>query len=207
MIKTRGYGSQAATQTTVAAVTFSRAEPKETELLVEILYCGLCHSDIELLANNWKTTKYPCVPGHEAVGRVTATGPDVKQYKTGDIVGMGSVIDSCLECPACQEGWQNHCEGPNGATIMHGGYLTPGTDEASTFNTFGAWAENVVIKEDFAIRIPDGADLARVAPLMCAGTDTFGPLTRFCLDDKSKIGILGMGGPGKQVLYPLQTVA
>ena len=197
MIENKGYGSEGASQKNVSVVAFSRDEPKETEILGNILFCGLCHSDVELLANNWNTTKSPWVPGHEAVGRVTAVGPDVRQYKIGDIVGVGSVIDSCLACAACREHWENHCEGLNGPTMMHGGYLTPGTDEASTFNTFGAWAENVVIKEDFAIRIPDGADLARVAPVMCASTDTFGPLTRFRLIDKSRLGIIGMGGAGK----------
>lgn len=121
----------------------------------------------------------------------------MRLYKIGDIVGVGTLIDSCRECAACCEHWENHCEGPNGPTLMHGGYLTPATDEASKFNTLGAWAENVVVKEDYVVRIPDGVDLARVAPVMCAGTDTFGPLTRFNLTSKSRLGVLGMGGPGK----------
>ena len=181
MIGTKGYGSEGANQKNIAPITFSRAQPKETELLIEILYCGLCHSDLELLANNWNTTEYPCVPGHEAVGRVNAVGPDVKQYKIGDIVGIGSVMVSCLACPACHEHVENHCEGPNGPAMIHGGYLTPSTNEASKFNTLGGWSDNVVVKEQFVIRIPDGVDLARVAPVMCAGTDTFCPLTRFNL--------------------------
>lgn len=199
MIETKGFGSEGADQKHIKAVTFSRIEPKETELLIEILYCGLCHSDLELLANNWKTTKYPCIPGHEAVGRVTAVGPDVQHYKIGDTVGVGTLVDSCLSCAACHEHWENHCEGPNGPTMIHGGYLTPGTAEAGKFNTFGAWADNVVIKEHFAIRIPDGVDLARVAPVMCAGTDTFGPLTRFGLKKESRLGIIGLGGPGNSI--------
>ncbi|KAK3614766.1 hypothetical protein LTR22_027669 [Elasticomyces elasticus] len=200
MIQSNGYGSETAEQTTVAPVTISRKEPLGSELLIEVLYCGICHSDIELLANTWNTTKYPCVPGHEAVGPVIGKGPDVKHYDIGDIVGVGSVMDSCLECAACREGWENHCEGPNGPTITHGGYLNPSTKDAEKFNTFGAWAGNLVIKEEFVIRIPSGVDLARVAPLMCAGTDTFGPLTRFNLSYKSKLGILGFGGPGHVAL-------
>lgn len=197
MIETKGFGSETRGQTFVRPITFSRTEPQGSELLIKVLYCGLCHSDIELLADNWNATKYPCVPGHEAIGRVIATGAEAKQYKIGDIVGVGSVIDSCQNCAACHEGWQNHCEGPNGPTIAHGGYLIPGTEEAKAFNTLGAYAENVVVKEEFVIRIPEGVDLARVAPIMCAGTDTFGPLTRMNLTEESKVGILGLGGPGK----------
>ncbi|KAF2161058.1 hypothetical protein M409DRAFT_28389 [Zasmidium cellare ATCC 36951] len=166
MIETQGFGSsQASEKKNIKPLTFHRAEPKGTELLIEIIYCGLCHSDLELLANNWNTTKYPCVPGHEAVGRVTATGPDVQHYRPGDIVGVGTLMDSCLACSACVEGVENHCEGPNGPTMLHGGFLTPGSKEAAGLNTFGAWAGNVVVKEHFVVRIPEGADLARVAPI------------------------------------------
>lgn len=137
----------------MAPAKFSRAEPKETERLMEILYCGLCHSDLEPLANYWNTTKYPYVPGHVAVDRIVSTGPDVKQYQRGDIVGVDTLMDSYLPCSACEEHWENHCELPNGPTMIHGAYLTPGTREASKFNAYGAWAENAVVKKHFVVRI------------------------------------------------------
>ncbi|KAK4506050.1 hypothetical protein PRZ48_004015 [Zasmidium cellare] len=201
MIETQGFGSSTPSQKTISPLTFSRQEPQGTELQIEILYCGLCHSDVELLANNWSTTKYPCIPGHEAVGRVTALGPDVTQYKPGDIVGIGTLMDSCLSCSACGEGFENLCEGPNGAMMLHGGFLTPGDAEAAKVNTFGAWSGSVVVKERFVIRIPEGTgELERVAPVFCAGTDTWGPLRRLQLDGRSRLGIIGLGGPGHLAL-------
>lgn len=116
MIETTGYGIESAGETSVRQLTFHRDEPKANQLLIEVLYCGLCHSDVEVLSDNWGVTKYPCVPGHEAVGRVIAAGPQVIKHKIGDIVGVGAMMDSCMACAACSEGWENHCEGPNGCT-------------------------------------------------------------------------------------------
>ena len=206
MVKTRGFGVERQGETNVRWLNFSREEPKDTELLVEILYCGLCHSDVEILANNWGITKYPCVPGHEAVGRVVATGAKVLRYQVGAIIGVGCIIDSCMACPACTEGWENHCEGPNGPTMTNGGYLTPGSEDGKAFNTLGAWADNVVVREDFAIRIPKDVDLAQIAPLMCAGTDIFGPLRRFGISPEKRIGVVGLGGPGECALFYSQSV-
>lgn len=196
MIHISAHGTQAG-NASVSNFQFARPMPLANEVVIDILFCGICHSDVELLRNNWGMTKYPCVPGHEATGRVTSTGSDVAQTHVGDYVGVGCMIDSCRQCVPCKDGWENHCEGPNGPTMTYNGYLMPSSEEAHNFNTFGAWANRIVVREEFIVPIPKGMDLARTAPLMCPGTATFGPLTRFCIKGGDKIGIVGLGGPGE----------
>ncbi|KAF2102242.1 zinc-containing alcohol dehydrogenase superfamily protein [Rhizodiscina lignyota] len=199
MITTNGYAAQKG-EHTVSPFTFERDPPKGNEMLIQVLYCGICHSDLELLENNWGITKYPCVPGHEAAGRVTSIGPEVTKFAVGDIVGVGCMIDSCLQCQACKEGWENHCEGPNGPTMTYSGYLSPGDKEAAEYNTFGAWSDNLVVREEFVVKIPENMPLEEAAPLMCPGTDTFGPMRRFGDLSGKRIAILGLGGPGHMAL-------
>ena len=138
-------------------------------------------------------TNYPCIPGHEIVGRVTFAGRDVTKFKVGEIVGVGNMIDSDRTCSACLEGVENHCEGPHGPTLTQGGYpFSNGSD----FNTFGGYSDNIVVREEFVLRIPKGMDPASAAPLLCSGTATYGPLTRFDIKPGDRVGIIEIGGPG-----------
>ena len=190
-----GYGTTGTTpgDHTLHQMEFERNAPKSNELLIEILYCGVCHSDAHLLDDSWGLTLYPCIPGHEIVGRVTHAGEDVTKFKVGDIVGVGNMIDSDRTCSACLEGEENHCEGPHGPTMTQGGYLY---QDGSHYNTFGGYSNNIVVREEFVLRIPTGMDLASTAPLLCSGTDTYGPLKRFNIKPGDRIGIVGIGGPG-----------
>ena len=193
-ITTTGYGTDGtAGDKTLHRIKFQRNRPKSNELLIDILYCGVCHSDVHILDNSWGLTLYPCIPGHEIVGRVTYAGEDVTKFKVGDIVGVGNMVDSDLTCSACLEGEENHCEGPHGPTLTQNGYLY---SNGSHYNTFGGYSNNIVVREEFVLRIPKGMDLARTAPLLCAGTDTYGPLKRFNIKPGDRIGIVGIGGPG-----------
>lgn len=197
MFQSNVFGISTKGQSQVVPFTVERHEPTENELLIDILYCGICHSDVEILSDNWGVTKYPCVPGHEAVGVVAGRGPKATKYHIGDVVGVGCMINSCQQCSACSEGWENHCEGSNGPTMTYGGYLTPKSQESMAYNTFGAWADKIVVPEHFVVSIPDGMDLAKAAPLLCPGTATYGPLKRLNITSDSKIGIVGFGGPGE----------
>ncbi len=194
-IATTGYGTHGKTagNNTLQRMTFERDAPKSNELLVDVLYCGVCHSDVHLLDDSWKATLYPCVPGHEMVGRVAYVGKEVTKFKVGDTVGVGCMIDSCRTCPACIEGEENHCEGPHGPTLTYNGYLFP---NGSRYNTFGGYSNNIVVREEFVLRIPEGMDPAKAAPLLCPGTDTYGPLKRFDIQPGDRIGVVGIGGPG-----------
>jgi alcohol dehydrogenase (NADP+) len=192
MIKVRGYGATSGDKT-IKPMAIERSPPKPNELLIDVLYCGVCHSDVHIIDDAWGFTLYPLIPGHEAVGRVLSVGSSVTSFKNGDIVGVGCMIDSCLKCSACKEGWENHCEAPTGPTMTYGGYLVP---DGSGFNTFGAWSDKLVVREEFVLRIPAGMDLAKAAPLMCPGVATYGPLKRFDIKKGDKIGIVGVGGPG-----------
>jgi uncharacterized zinc-type alcohol dehydrogenase-like protein len=190
-----GYGNAGTIPSdhTLQRMEFKRDAPKSNELLIEVLYCGVCHSDVHLLDNSWGLTLFPCIPGHEIVGRVTYAGEDVTKFKVGDIVGVGNMIDSDRTCSACLEGQENHCEGPHGPTMTQGGYLF---QNGSHYNTFGGYSNNIVVREEFVLRIPKGMDLASTAPILCSGTDTYGPLKRFNIKPGDKIGIVGIGGPG-----------
>jgi uncharacterized zinc-type alcohol dehydrogenase-like protein len=191
-VPTRGYGAESGDKI-VKPMSFKREPPKANELIIDVLYCGVCHSDVHCLDNAWGFTVYPCVPGHEAVGRVLFAGADVKQLAIGDLVGVGCMVDSCLSCSACLDGYENHCEAPTGPTMTYGGYLLA---DGSGFNTFGAWADKLVVREEFVLKIPEGMDGAAAAPLMCPGVATYGPLKRFNIQHGDRIGIVGFGGPG-----------
>jgi uncharacterized zinc-type alcohol dehydrogenase-like protein len=191
-VQTRGYGVFDG-DTVLKPMSFERPAPKNNELLIDVLYCGICHSDVHAIDNGWGFTIYPCVPGHEATGRVLYAGPSVEGFSVGDLVGVGCMVDSCLTCSACLEGYENHCEAPTGPTMTYGGYLFP---DGSGFNTMGAWSDKLVVRQEFVVKIPVEMDAALAAPLMCPGVDTYGPLKRFNIQKGDKIGIVGVGGPG-----------
>ncbi len=178
---------------TLKPMEIERNKPKANEVLIEVLYCGVCHSDIHQVTNDWKNTIYPCVPGHEIVGRVTEAGSGVTKFKTGDVVGVGCMIDSCKSCQSCRDGEEQFCLGEHGPTMTYNGYFKP---DGSGFNTFGGYSTHVVVREDFVLNIPDALDIKSAAPILCAGVTTYSPLKHWNVKAGDKVGIIGIGGLG-----------
>jgi len=201
MIHTVGY---AANQSTAGLHRheFDRDEAKANEVEIEVLYCGVCHSDIHHVKNEWHNTVYPCTPGHEVVGRVTKTGAAVTRHKVGDVVGVGCMIDSCRGCEACRAGEENYCEGPNSFLATYNGPAVPGKmaiGGKNTYgrdNTFGGYSTSMVVAEDFVLKIPSGLKPEVAAPILCAGVTTYSPMKRWGVQRGSKVGIVGFGGLG-----------
>ncbi|WP_413511733.1 NAD(P)-dependent alcohol dehydrogenase [Myroides odoratus] len=159
------------------------------DVAIDILYCGVCHSDLHTARNEWGGTSYPNVPGHEIVGRVTQVGDQVTKYKVGDLVGVGCMVDSCRECESCKEGVEQYCEKGNIQTYNS-------FDIHLNKQTFGGYSEAVVVDEDFVLRVPENLDLAATAPLLCAGVTTYSPLRHANVGPGKKVGIVGIGGLG-----------
>ncbi len=187
MTNTKAYATQSATAP-LAPFEISRRNPGADEVQIEILYCGVCHSDLHTARNEWGGTIYPCIPGHEIVGRVTAVGDRVKNFKPGDVAGVGCMVDSCGRCPSCREGEEQYCE--NGFTLT---YNSPDSDGI----TYGGYSQRIVVKESFVVRIKhDEKNLAAVAPLLCAGITTYSPLRHWEVGPGKKVGVVGLGGLG-----------
>ncbi|WP_394678694.1 NAD(P)-dependent alcohol dehydrogenase [uncultured Sphingobacterium sp.] len=159
------------------------------DVQIEILYCGVCHSDLHQARGEWHNTVYPCVPGHEIVGRITAVGDHVTKFKVGDLAGVGCMVDSCRECESCKEGLEQYCE--NG---IEGTYNSP--DKYLGGVTYGGYSEKVVVDENYVLHVPENLDLAAVAPLLCAGITTYSPLRHWNVGPGKKVGIAGIGGLG-----------
>ncbi len=188
MIKSKAYAAQSASSP-LAAFEIQRRDPGPEDVQIEILYCGVCHSDLHTARNEWKNTLYPSVPGHEIVGRVVAVGNKVQGYKVGDLAGVGCMVDSCGHCHSCHEGEEQYCE--NGFTGTYNGPLFGGE------NTYGGYSQAIVVKESFVLRIHhDEKVLASVAPLLCAGITTYSPLRHWGAGPGKKVGIVGLGGLG-----------
>jgi uncharacterized zinc-type alcohol dehydrogenase-like protein len=171
--------------------SFDRRSPNPKDVAIDILFCGVCHSDLHTARGEWEGTLYPCVPGHEIVGRVTAVGAHVTRFKAGDIAGVGCMVGSCGSCPSCAEGEEQYCE----TTGMIGTYNGP--DPATGGHTFGGYSDHIVVDEGFALKIGhDEADLAAVAPLLCAGITTYSPLKHWKVGPGQKVGVVGLGGLG-----------
>ncbi len=192
MPSSKGYATQSATSALVP-FTFSRREPGPTEIAVEILYCGVCHSDLHMARNEWGVSIYPMVPGHEIVGRVTAVGNSAKKFKAGDVAAIGVIVDSCRHCPACQRGEEHFCR--EGATLTYAA-----KDRVDGSITMGGYSNNYVVDERFAHRVPGNLDLAAVAPLLCAGITTYSPLRHWKIGPGKKVGVVGLGGLGHMAL-------
>jgi uncharacterized zinc-type alcohol dehydrogenase-like protein len=181
---------------------FEREEARDDELEIEVLFCGICHSDIHQVKNEWSNTVYPCVPGHEVVGRVRRSGPGAKRFKAGDLVGVGCMIDSCRQCAPCRAGDQNYCEGPNSWLATYNGPMIPAAKaptESNMYgrdNTFGGYSNVLVVKEDFALRIPPELKPEIAAPILCAGVTTYSPLKHWKVKSGDRVGIIGFGGLG-----------
>ena len=190
-MKALGYAAQSATGS-LALLHFERREPRAEDVVIEILYCGICHSDIHSVRNEWGGTQYPIVPGHEIVGRVSAVGNSVTKYKTGDLVGVGCLVDSCRRCNSCDDGLEQYCE--HGWT---GTYNSEDKIGGTTHQmTLGGYSNKITVAERFVLRIPENLDPAAAAPLLCAGITTYSPLKHWKVGPGQKVGIIGLGGLG-----------
>jgi uncharacterized zinc-type alcohol dehydrogenase-like protein len=188
MFQCHGYAANSS-QAPLSSFTFERREPGPSDVRIEIRYCGVCHSDLNRARDIWGGSLYPCVPGHEIVGRVEAVGGSVSQFKPGDMVGVGVLVDSCRECLNCRDGFEQYCDNGNTET-----YNSP--DKRSGGHTFGGYSSHIVVDQDFVLRIPEGMDLAAAAPLLCAGITTYSPMRRWKVGPGQKVGIVGLGGLG-----------
>lgn len=188
MSQTRGYATQSPTSN-LEPFSFERRTPGAHDVLIEILYCGVCHSDIHQARNEWQNSVYPMVPGHEIVGRVTQVGSEVTRFKEGDLAGVGCFVDSCRVCDNCKEGEEQHCEN----------HLVPtynGTEKDEKTLTFGGYSSHIVVDESYTLKVPANLPLEGVAPLLCAGITTYSPLRRFNVQAGQRVGIVGLGGLG-----------
>ena len=188
MTTTQGYAAQDA-QTPLLPFTFDRREVGAHDVAIDIAYCGVCHSDLHTVRSEWGGTVYPCVPGHEIVGRVTAVGDHVAGFAVGDAVGVGCMVDSCQHCPSCAEGLEQYCE--NGFTGTYNG-----VEKETGNNTYGGYSRHIVVNEKFVLRVSHTDDLAAVAPLLCAGITTYSPLREWKVGPGHRVGIVGLGGLG-----------
>ncbi len=188
MLQTKGYAVSSA-ESSFAPFDFERRELGERAVLLEILFFGVCPPVIHQTRNDWGNSIYPMVPGHEIVGRVTATGAQVTKFKIGDAAGVGCMVDSCRECKNCCQGAEQFCQ-------VHGVLTYNGTEMDETTTTFGGYSSQIVVDEAFTLRIQDTEHLAAVAPLLCAGITTYSPLKRFNVRAGQKVGVVGLGGLG-----------
>lgn len=188
MIEALGYAAQSAT-TPLAPFAFKRREPGPRDVQIEILYCGVCHSDLHTARGEWAGTIYPCCPGHEIVGRVVKTGAEVTRFQIGDFAGVGCMVDSCRACPDCKDGLEQYCRSVPTFTYNS-------RDAVSGGVTYGGYSNVIVVTEDFVLKISDKLDLKAAAPLLCAGITTWSPLRHWGVGKGKKIGIVGLGGLG-----------
>ncbi len=201
MIHAHGYAAQNY-YSRLKPFNFEREEPKDDEIQIDVLFCGVCHSDIHQVKNEWANTVYPCVPGHEVVGKVVKVGSKVTRHAVGDTVGVGCMIDSCRSCEPCQHGDQNYCEGPNSWLATYNGPMVPagkapgGKNQYGRDNTFGGYSDTLVVKEDFVLKIPAKLKPEVAAPVLCAGVTTYSPMKHWKVKKGDKVGIVGFGGLG-----------
>jgi uncharacterized zinc-type alcohol dehydrogenase-like protein len=188
MRQTKAYAAHAA-DAPLVPFTFSCRDPDPQEIEIQILYCGICHTDVHQARNEWAGTTYPCVPGHEIVGCVTKAGARVKKFKEGDLAAVGCMVDSCRQCASCKTGDEHLCD--LGATFT---YNSPDKKHGGT--TYGGYAEAIVLDEAFALQLSKSLDLAAAAPLLCAGITTYSPLRRWKVGKGQKVGVVGLGGLG-----------
>lgn len=188
MSKVKSYAAQSATSP-LADWTIERRAPKPHDVQIEILYCGVCHSDLHTARNEWGNTIYPVVPGHEIVGRVSAVGDHVKKFKVGDLAAIGCLVDSCRECDNCKEGLEQYCERGSVGTYN-------GNEKDGSGITYGGYSKQILAHEDFVLHITDKQPLAGIAPLLCAGITTYSPLRYWKVGKGDKVGIAGLGGLG-----------
>ena len=188
-MKTIGYAARDASGA-LSPYDFSRRDDIAAEdVVIEILYCGICHSDLHFARDDWGMTNYPVVPGHEIVGRVMKTGASASKHKEGDIVAVGCMVDSCQKCDQCDAGEEQFCR--NGMTMTYGS-----PDPHADSFTYGGFSKHIVVREEFVLNLPDTLDPARAAPLLCAGITTYSPLKKCGVTEGSRVGVVGLGGLG-----------
>ncbi len=190
-IHARAYAAQSSTAA-LAPFHFERREPRAQDVVIDILYCGVCHSDIHSARNEWGGSQYPLVPGHEIVGRVRTVGDKVTKFKAGDLVGVGCFVDSCRSCHSCDDGLEQYCE--NGFTATYNSEDKIGGTSQKI--TQGGYSDTITVEERFVLRMPENLDPAAAAPLLCAGITTYSPLKHWKVGAGQKVGIIGLGGLG-----------
>jgi uncharacterized zinc-type alcohol dehydrogenase-like protein len=201
MLKAVGFAAKHSF-TKLKRFEFERARARANEVELQVLFCGVCHSDIHQVKNEWSNTVYPCLPGHEVVGRITRVGSAVMSHRVGDIVGVGCMIDSCGSCGPCKAGDQNYCEGPNSWLATYNGPMIPAAKAPGQVNsygrdnTYGGYANNLVVKESFLLKIPSGLRPEVAAPILCAGVTTYSPMKHWGVKAGQRVGIVGFGGLG-----------
>jgi alcohol dehydrogenase (NADP+) len=188
MLQAKGYAAHDK-HSALVPYTFERRTPGPRDVQIEILFSGICHSDLHQARDDWGGSLYPMVPGHEIVGRVAAVGAQVKKFKVGDLAGIGCMVDSCRQCSACQEGVEQYCEKVPTWTYN-------AKERGSEQLTFGGYSDVIVVEEHFAVKIPPSLDLKAVAPLLCAGITTWSPLRHWNVGKGQKVGVIGLGGLG-----------
>jgi uncharacterized zinc-type alcohol dehydrogenase-like protein len=187
-LSTPAYAALDAT-TPLGPFAIERRKPRAHDVLIDILYCGVCHSDLHQARDEWGNSIYPMVPGHEIIGKVVETGSHVSKWKKGDIVGVGCFVDSDRTCEACRAGEEQFCE--SGMTLTYNGYERDGKTP-----TYGGYSTRITVDENYVLRIPKGIPLERAGPLLCAGITTYSPLKHFGLKKGDKLGVVGLGGLG-----------
>ncbi|MBD2858295.1 NAD(P)-dependent alcohol dehydrogenase [Spongiibacter sp. KMU-158] len=189
MLSAKGYAAQTP-EDALAPYDFQRRQMDDEDIQLEVLYCGVCHSDIHSARNDWGRTRYPLVPGHEIIGRVVAVGSKVSKFEVGDLAGVGCMVDSCRHCAACHDGDEHYCV--SGPTMTYG---APDR-KVPELLTYGGYSNNYVVAEPYALKVSPKADLAATAPLLCAGITTWSPLRFWKVGPGMKVGIVGLGGLG-----------
>lgn len=189
---TKAYGTEAA-EAPLKNLTIERRELSPEDVQIEILYCGICHSDLHAARNDWGGTTYPIVPGHEIVGRITKVGSNVKLFKEGDLAGVGCIVDSCRECDHCHHGDEQYCD--QGWTVV---FNAPDKKHGGT--TYGGFSESIVVDENYVVHVPESLDLASAAPILCAGITVYSPLKHWGAGPGKNIGIIGIGGLGHMAI-------
>jgi len=184
----KAFGNTAA-DAPLKQLSIQRRNPTAHDVEIQILFCGVCHSDLHTARNEWHNTTYPCVPGHEIVGKILSVGDHVTKFKIGDLAAVGCMVDSCRECDYCKEGLEQYCEVGNTGT-----YNSP--DKYLGTQTYGGYSERIIVDESYALRVPENLDLAATAPLLCAGVTTYSPLKHWNVGPGQKVGIVGLGGLG-----------
>jgi uncharacterized zinc-type alcohol dehydrogenase-like protein len=187
-----GYAADSPTSD-LAPYRFERREPRPDDVVIDILYCGVCHSDLHTARNDWGWTTYPIVPGHEIIGRVVSVGPEVSRFRAGDAVGVGCMVDACRRCAPCKDGLEQYCE--EGPVFTYGG-----VDRHDQMPTHGGYSERIVVSDRFVLKVPEGVDLKGAAPLLCAGITTWSPLRHWKVGQGSRVAVVGLGGLGHMAL-------
>ncbi|WP_271455331.1 NAD(P)-dependent alcohol dehydrogenase [Citrobacter sp. Awk 2] len=192
VMNVKGYAALAVKEDLVPH-SFVRRDPREDDVVIEILFSGVCHSDIHSAYNDWGGATYPMVPGHEIIGRVVHVGKSVTKFAVGDLAGVGCMVDSCQHCSACEQGLEQYCEEGNTLTYND-------TDRHDGLPTFGGYSDMIVVTEKFVVKVPEGIDLRGAAPLLCAGITTWSPLRHWQVGPGSKVAVVGLGGLGHMAI-------